>query len=70
MCALQLRHQALVERQAKYDKHLQQVTAKEAKLKQFADLPADMAAATAVYEKKLQALLDARKKLEEGLAGL
>lgn len=53
-----------------YDEQAKQVAAKEARLAQFLDLPPDMAAAKSVYEQKLQALLTARKQLEEGLAGL
>ena len=59
-----------MERQDKFNEQSQQVALKEAKISQFADLPADMAAATAVYNSKLQALIHARKLLEEGLADL
>ena len=67
---LQMRHTELMERQTRYDEQSKQVAEKEAKISQFADLPADMAAAKAVYNNKLQALHDARKQLEEGLAEL
>ena len=70
MCVLQMRHKELMERQTRYDEQYMQVADKEAKISQFADLPADMAAAKAVYNSKLQALHDARKQLEEGLAEL
>ena len=59
-----------MERQAKYDKQFKEVVAKEAKVAQFQDLPPDMTAARSVYEHKLEALLSARKQLEDGLARL
>lgn len=57
-------------RQAQYDKQYKLVSEKESRLAQFLDLPPDMAAARNVYGQKLQALLAARRQLEEGLAGL
>lgn len=59
-----------MQRQAQYDEHAKLVSEKESRLAQFSDLPPDMTAAKAVYNQKLQALLAARKQLEEGLAGL
>lgn len=67
---LQLRHNAIMQRQAQYDKQTKLVTEKESRLAQFLDLPPDMTAAKAVYNHKLHALLAARRQLEEGLAGL
>lgn len=67
---LQLRHNAIMERQARYDEQSKLVKEKEARLAQFLDLPPDMMAAKRVYEQKLHALLAARKQLEDGLAGL
>ena len=59
-----------MERQSKYDEQAKQVAAKELRLAQFLDLPPEITAAKCVYEHKLQALLQARKQLEDGLAGL
>ena len=59
-----------MQRQAQYDKQSKQVAEKESRLTQFLDLPPDMRAAKSVYDQKLQALLAARRQLEEGLAGL
>jgi len=67
---VQLRHTALMQRQMQYDQQAKEVAAKEARLAQFLDLPPDMTAARSVYEQKLQALMSARKQLEDGLAGL
>ncbi|KAL3143376.1 hypothetical protein ABBQ38_002204 [Trebouxia sp. C0009 RCD-2024] len=65
-----LRHQAIMQRQAHYDEQSKLVSEKESRLAHFLDLPPDMTAARRVYEQKLQALLAARRQLEEGLAGL
>lgn len=59
-----------MERQARYDEQSKLVAGKESRLAQFLDLPPDMTAAKQVYEQKLEALLAARKQLEDGLAGL
>ena len=67
---LQVRHNVIMQRQAQYDKQTKLVSEKESRLAQFSDLPPDMTAAKAVYDQKLQALLAARRQLEEGLAGL
>lgn len=59
-----------MQRQAHYDEQSKLVSEKESRLAHFLDLPPDMTAARRVYEQKLQALLAARRQLEEGLAGL
>ena len=67
---MQIRHDALMQRQQEYNELKAEVSCKEALLAQYRDLPPNLAAAKQTYQMKLQRLQKARDDLEDQLAML